>query len=71
MPSLVPYGARAILTCTHNLTGHYTAFAREWNELGEMGRWSLFDDSTVSLVHGNNVVSQAAYVLFYRRRPTT
>uniref|UniRef100_A0A6S8PAR9 ubiquitinyl hydrolase 1 n=1 Tax=Amphora coffeiformis TaxID=265554 RepID=A0A6S8PAR9_9STRA len=51
--------------------GHYTAFCREWNELGEMSSWSLFDDSAVSSVVGNNVVSPAAYVLFYRRRPVT
>lgn len=49
--------------------GHYTAFCREWNELGEMGSWSLFDDANVSSVVGNKVVSPAAYVLFYRRRP--
>ena len=49
--------------------GHYTAFCREWNELGEMSSWGLFDDATVSNVIGNKVVSPAAYVLFYRRRP--
>jgi ubiquitin carboxyl-terminal hydrolase 4/11/15 len=51
--------------------GHYTAFAREWNELGEMGDWTLFDDSSTSRVDGNSVVSPSAYVLFYRRRTWT
>lgn len=50
--------------------GHYTAYCREWNEFGEVNGWSLFDDSTVTRgVAGNSVVSSAAYVLFYRRRP--
>jgi ubiquitin carboxyl-terminal hydrolase 4/11/15 len=51
--------------------GHYTAFAREWNELGEMGDWTLFDDSSTSRVDGNSVVTPSAYVLFYRRRTWT
>ena len=51
--------------------GHYTAYCREWNECGEMNSWSLFDDSNVSPVVGNKVVSAAAYVLFYRRRPSS
>ena len=53
--------------------GHYTAFARKWDE-GELSSdWSLFDDSGVQDI-GNgrrgrdSVVSPAAYVLFYRRR---
>jgi hypothetical protein len=56
--------------------GHYTAFARQWDELGMSPEWDLFDDSSVQSVgdgRGNQgklpgVVSAAAYVLFYRRR---
>ena len=50
--------------------GHYTAFARNWGETNMSPVWQLYDDSTVRTV-GNgedSVVSQAAYVLFYRRR---
>ena len=50
--------------------GHYTAFARNWNEREISKEWQLFDDSTVKSVgeSGDSVVSSAAYVLFYRRR---
>lgn len=54
--------------------GHYTAFARQWDETGISPEWNVFDDSTVQSIGngkggGNqNVVSPAAYVLFYRRR---
>jgi ubiquitin C-terminal hydrolase len=50
--------------------GHYTAFAREFNEDGISDAWGLFDDSSVRSVGDGNdsVVSPAAYVLFYRRR---
>jgi Ubiquitin carboxyl-terminal hydrolase len=53
--------------------GHYTAFARRWDEDGISKEWTLFDDSSVHSV-GNgagaieSVLSPAAYVLFYRRR---
>jgi len=49
--------------------GHYTAFARSWDESG-MGRdgWALFDDSSVRREVETNIVTPAAYVLFYRRR---
>jgi len=44
--------------------GHYTAFA-----LSDEGTWSNFDDSRVTTdVDPKDVVSSAAYVLYYRRR---
>jgi ubiquitin C-terminal hydrolase len=58
--------------------GHYTAYARAWNEQGFVSssstsisedQWNLFDDSQVCPVHDErSVVSPAAYVLLYRRR---
>jgi ubiquitin carboxyl-terminal hydrolase 4/11/15 len=56
--------------------GHYTAFARRWDEKGISNEWALFDDSTVQSVgdgrgragRNDGVVTSAAYVLFYRRR---
>jgi ubiquitin carboxyl-terminal hydrolase 4/11/15 len=54
--------------------GHYTAFARQWDEAGIARDWALFDDSSVRSVGDgrgqgvDSVVSSAAYVLFYRRR---
>ena len=50
--------------------GHYTAFARHWDETGMSDDWALFDDSSVRLVsHAQaNIVTNAAYVMFYRRR---
>jgi ubiquitin carboxyl-terminal hydrolase 4/11/15 len=49
--------------------GHYTAYARRWNEDGIESDWILFDDSSVrSGVTREDVVSNAAYILFYRRR---
>jgi ubiquitin C-terminal hydrolase len=44
--------------------GHYTAYA-----LNEDGVWCHYDDSRItSRVEPSDVVSQAAYVLYYRRR---
>jgi hypothetical protein len=53
--------------------GHYTAYARMWDESGISDDWALFDDSSVRSVGDGmgqtaSVVSPAAYVLFYRRR---
>ena len=50
--------------------GHYTAFARSWDETSLSEEWALFDDSSVRSVGDgrDSVVSPAAYVLFYRRR---
>jgi len=44
--------------------GHYTAYAK--NPLTKI--WYEFDDSRVSQVKSKEVVTQAAYNLFYRRR---
>jgi len=47
--------------------GHYTAYA-----LNDDGEWSNFDDSRVTPnVDKNEVVSKAAYVLYYKRRDVT
>ena len=48
--------------------GHYTAFARRWDETGMTKDWALFDDSSVRSCSAESVVTPAAYVLFYRRR---
>ncbi|XP_077488380.1 ubiquitin carboxyl-terminal hydrolase 15-like isoform X1 [Amblyomma americanum] len=47
--------------------GHYTAFAK--NKETEL--WYHFDDNSVSQASEENVVSKAAYVLFYARREAT
>ena len=47
--------------------GHYTAYCK----LNEDGNWYCFDDSHVSAVRPETVQSEAAYVLFYRRRTET
>lgn len=44
--------------------GHYTAHAK--NKLN--GKWYYFDDSNVSLASEDQIVTKAAYVLFYQRR---
>ncbi|XP_006873671.1 PREDICTED: ubiquitin carboxyl-terminal hydrolase 4 isoform X3 [Chrysochloris asiatica] len=44
--------------------GHYTAYAK--NKLNE--KWYYFDDSNVSLASEDQIVTKAAYVLFYQRR---
>ncbi|XP_038628171.1 ubiquitin carboxyl-terminal hydrolase 4 isoform X1 [Tachyglossus aculeatus] len=44
--------------------GHYTAYAK--NRLN--GKWYYFDDSNVSLASEDQIVTKAAYVLFYQRR---
>ncbi|KAI9173105.1 hypothetical protein H9P43_007236 [Blastocladiella emersonii ATCC 22665] len=44
--------------------GHYTAYA---HSLGDH-QWYEFDDSRVSPVSADDVITRASYVLFYRRR---
>ncbi|XP_065605504.1 ubiquitin carboxyl-terminal hydrolase 4 [Cyrtonyx montezumae] len=44
--------------------GHYTAYAK--NKAN--GKWYYFDDSSVSLASEDQIVTKAAYVLFYQRR---
>ncbi|KAG9335217.1 hypothetical protein JZ751_005572, partial [Albula glossodonta] len=46
--------------------GHYTAFAKNKDD----GKWYYFDDSSVSPANEDQIVSKAAYVLFYQRRDT-
>jgi len=50
--------------------GHYTAIARRWNEYGMENDWAVFDDSSVKSLtsRDDDIVTSAAYVLFYRRR---
>lgn len=50
--------------------GHYTAFARRWDESSVSSDFALFDDSSVRNIGSGpeGIVSSAAYVLFYRRR---
>jgi hypothetical protein len=43
--------------------GHYTAYC-----LNDDGTWCHYDDSRITNVDPKEVVSQAAYVLYYRRR---
>ena len=43
--------------------GHYTAFAKNPGN----GLWYEFDDSTVSWVDPDSIITEAAYNLFYRR----
>jgi ubiquitin carboxyl-terminal hydrolase 4/11/15 len=44
--------------------GHYTAYAK--NEISK--RWYCFDDSSVSEVNPHSVITEAAYLLFYKKR---
>ena len=44
--------------------GHYIAFAK--NNI--LNKWYKFDDSSIYDISENNLVSSAAYVLFYRKR---
>lgn len=46
--------------------GHYTASCK--NSVDE--NWYYFNDSSVSSAGSNKIMSDAAYVLFYRRRDT-
>lgn len=46
--------------------GHYTAYGKNIHT----NSWHYFDDSNVSSGCEENVVSKAAYVLFYQRRET-
>ncbi|XP_066580376.1 ubiquitin carboxyl-terminal hydrolase 15 isoform X2 [Amia ocellicauda] len=46
--------------------GHYTAFAKNKDD----NKWFYFDDSSVSPASEEQIVSKAAYVLFYQRQDT-
>ena len=43
--------------------GHYYAYC-----LCNDGQWRVFNDASVKLINKENVVSQSAYVVFYRKR---
>jgi len=45
--------------------GHYTAYGKNRND----GKWYYFDDNSVTEAKGE-IVTKAAYVLFYQRRST-
>jgi ubiquitin C-terminal hydrolase len=49
--------------------GHYTSYARDWNGDKLSDDWYSFDDNDVTKVDPSEVISNAAYILFYRRRP--
>lgn len=66
-PSARPYVYDLIAVSNHYGAmgvGHYTAYAK--NKLN--GKWYYFDDSNVSLACEDQIVTKAAYVLFYQRR---
>ncbi|XP_004676230.1 PREDICTED: ubiquitin carboxyl-terminal hydrolase 4 [Condylura cristata] len=66
-PSARPYVYDLIAVSNHYGAmgvGHYTAHAK--NKLN--GKWYYFDDSNVSLASEDQIVTKAAYVLFYERR---
>lgn len=42
--------------------GHYTAFAKK------NGQWDEYDDSSVRPAEKSQIISSAAYVLFYKRK---
>uniref|UniRef100_A0A667YG41 Ubiquitin carboxyl-terminal hydrolase n=1 Tax=Myripristis murdjan TaxID=586833 RepID=A0A667YG41_9TELE len=44
--------------------GHYTAYGKNKAD----GKWHYFDDSSVSSASEDQIVTKAAYVLFYQRR---
>uniref|UniRef100_A0A8C2YMQ1 Ubiquitin carboxyl-terminal hydrolase n=1 Tax=Chinchilla lanigera TaxID=34839 RepID=A0A8C2YMQ1_CHILA len=66
-PSARPYVYDLIAVSNHYGAmgvGHYTAYAK--NKFS--GKWYYFDDSNVSLASEDQIVTKAAYVLFYQRR---
>lgn len=42
--------------------GHYTAYGNNNN------KWLCYDDSSVRDIHEDQLVSEASYILFYKRR---
>ncbi|KAK0466830.1 ubiquitin carboxyl-terminal hydrolase 4 [Desarmillaria tabescens] len=57
------YDLYGVTNHTGNLSsGHYTALVRS------NGRWNYCDDSSIKTVDDREVVSQKAYVLFYKRK---
>ncbi len=61
------YDLFAISNHVGNLDGgHYFAYCKNIYE----NKWYEFNDSSVSLIDENNIVSKNAYVLFYKKRNT-
>jgi ubiquitin carboxyl-terminal hydrolase 4/11/15 len=44
--------------------GHYTAYCKNYKN----NKWYDFDDSSVTEINEEDLVTNAAYVLFYKRR---
>ncbi|XP_013913017.1 PREDICTED: ubiquitin carboxyl-terminal hydrolase 4 [Thamnophis sirtalis] len=66
-PAASPYVYDLIAVSNHYGglgVGHYTAYAK--NKIN--GKWYYFDDSNVSPASEEQIVTKAAYVLFYQRR---
>ncbi|KAJ6667755.1 hypothetical protein lerEdw1_016076 [Lerista edwardsae] len=66
-PAASPYVYDLIAVSNHYGgmgVGHYTAYAK--NKIN--GKWYYFDDSSVSPATEDQIVTKAAYVLFYQRR---
>ncbi|XP_053233347.1 ubiquitin carboxyl-terminal hydrolase 4 isoform X1 [Podarcis raffonei] len=66
-PAASPYVYDLIAVSNHYGgmgVGHYTAYAK--NKVN--GKWYYFDDSSVSPASEDQIVTKAAYVLFYQRR---
>ncbi|XP_062977132.1 ubiquitin carboxyl-terminal hydrolase 4 isoform X3 [Elgaria multicarinata webbii] len=66
-PAASPYVYDLIAVSNHYGgmgVGHYTAYAK--NKVN--GKWYYFDDSSVSPASEEQIVTKAAYVLFYERR---
>ncbi|XP_039189947.1 ubiquitin carboxyl-terminal hydrolase 4 [Crotalus tigris] len=66
-PAASPYVYDLIAVSNHYGglgVGHYTAYAK--NKLN--GKWYYFDDNNVSPASEEQIVTKAAYVLFYQRR---
>ncbi|XP_048344665.1 ubiquitin carboxyl-terminal hydrolase 4 isoform X1 [Sphaerodactylus townsendi] len=66
-PAASPYTYDLIAVSNHYGgmgVGHYTAYAK--NKIND--KWYYFDDSSVSPASEEQIVTKAAYVLFYQRR---
>lgn len=59
------YDLYAVCNHTGGMSGgHYTAYCKNPVD----GTWYLFDDMRVERISGHQVVTKAAYLLFYARR---
>jgi ubiquitin C-terminal hydrolase len=65
------YDCFAVVNHTGSMDdGHFTAYARPWDETGVFDEWTSFDDSAATRMGDDTecIVSAAAYVMMYRRR---